>query len=372
MRLRNSLFAILTVGLCACGDSKLSSIPSEGASFILDRDIEIDESIRPEFNLGQYAKAINKQEIITVLRDPDQFNLHGIVKVELPSKNIQVIETSATDARDLQISDGEIAYRKNSQVFRTNGHGSAYITSGISKLVSFFKIQSREIYVVNDTTPETSRILVDENHSMTSLSLDGQVEFALINDEILSIWLQSGQRTIWKQCSLRGETIECDETLFSENALKYFGFLKTPSGDFLSFLNEADGCLYLAELSFLDKQILNLERVDGTPNESYVGMDPALFNLGSKPGIIYLDARSMKNRIAVWDENLESWKYFELNKAGTFGFYNQILDNDEYLEFTYHAFRDQDNEMRNTFENMHWIKLNKSAFISSQGKNRFQ
>jgi len=124
---------------------------------------------------------------------------------------------------------------------------------------------------------------------------------------------------------------------------------------YLAYFDETLGILKMATMT---SEGLKIETVDGDPFKTYRGMDIAIFRgLNGNPGILYLDAWTLKLRMA--QKTSSGWSSEVLPFDGALGFYTQVLEeSDRRIRIAFHSFRTDHPDRRQSFENLMIADIN--------------
>ncbi|MBN8555531.1 MAG: hypothetical protein J0L93_08815 [Deltaproteobacteria bacterium] len=296
--------------------------------------------IHPELSLGEYLQVKNSSELITVNRSSSQ---GGLVKISLPSGEITVLDASASEARDIKISEDQVAYRVGQELrllSQTNGHTYTVLSQKISKLRSFDK----DLLCFENEKSQPKWMRIDSQGRPTSSGeLPGSVKATAVLNDVLYLAYQNDDGFFFAQFpqnssevkdSLLIEATGEDENVGSYAAMRFFG-----SEVIIGYLAENTGQFKIARKKSTQDQF-HTEVIDGIANKNFRGMDIAIFNDRGKPGFLYLDAWEYKLRWARQQNG--KWISHQLPIQGAVGFYNQIIqENSDEILIGFHNFRSQ-------------------------------
>ena len=311
--------------------------------------------IHPELSLGEYLQVKNASELITVNRSSQQ---SGLVKIKLPSHEITVLDATASEARDIKISQDQIAYRVDQELrWLPQMEAARYISLSqkISKLRSF----NGDLLCYEDdkSLPKWMRI-DNQGNILASGDLPGSVRGSAIHNDLLYLVYQNSYGLFFAEFPSHASEVKNpilveaageEENVGSYAAMRFFG----PEVN-IAYLAENTGQFKVARKNSTQNQF-SIEVVDGIANENFRGMDIAIFNDRGKAGFLYLDAWEFKLRWARQQKG--KWVSHQLPIQGAVGFYNQIIsENPNEIFIGFHNFRSQNGD-ESTYLNLATAKL---------------
>jgi len=336
-----AIFVVMSLSFfISCGDGSSSRIRSS-------------KIIHEEVHLGEYMQVESPTSLISVQRDGES---PGIVRINLKTDSIEVLDPSAKDARDIRASADVVAYRVGfSLKFWKSGGVFQLIDFPILRLRGLQTIdQALRVYV--DTSLDQSMWLKLDaaGNLLSSGALAGSLRANLLNAQGEEVFLlqETNEFSFWKFESEIPHKLVTIETgkLGSYAAMKFLSDGSLWAG----YFDETAGTL--KAISLLDPSH-KIHLVDGIPGKTYRGHDIAIFDDQGKPGFVCLDAWSLKIRMARMSES-GIWTSEDLGVKGALGFYNQILDlSNRRLKIATHYFRTDHEDRRQSFENLGILEI---------------
>ncbi|MDB5036897.1 MAG: hypothetical protein JWQ35_425 [Bacteriovoracaceae bacterium] len=333
------LIAIICSGFISCTSSS-SSVS------------EYNLPLKP-YKLGEYLQVENANSLITVNRSDEQT---GLVRIELSTETLSVLDPSAKEARDIHMSSGKITYRVDQEIRLWNNKPIS-LMGGVSRLRTFnwmktfgrityenLKLESRSL-----TFREDGKVISD-----SEIPGSGRAELAFASHPDCLVF-QNSEGLFWGYFGNESEGIKESWPIEKGKAGAYVTAREVNGTLSVAYFDDDAGILKLAKKSNLAETFAT-DVVDGTSGQTYRGMDIAIFNDHGEPGLIYLDGWALKTRLARFFNG--KWKSIELPLRGAVGFYNQIIaENDETITIGSHNFRTQIDDYHQIFENLATFKL---------------
>ncbi len=298
--------------------------------------------VQQDLSLGEYAKLENKDTVITVSRTPPTV---GLVKVDLSTSAVEVLNAEAGNARDIFALGSLILFRLENKIVFQNESSNKVLIHDASKLLGLWKNSDHYEFAYEDKSNVSKHILfskegIIQNTPHFPASFRAQAEgrwFLFQKADGLWLYERSG---IWIPRVLFGPK------LFSS----YVRFVVRDKKFRIAFLDEESGILRFSEIS-QDFSSATLEVIDGEENNHYRGMDIASFQDGDELGYIYLDAWALNLRMARKIDG--HWKSTSLPFKGAVGFYNQTASlSDRELRIVFHNFRSEHDDLTHSFEDL--------------------
>jgi len=313
------------------------------------------QSIHPELHIGEYATALNAKEILTFSRGPKEPT--GLIKVNIETKNLEVLDSNAKEGKDLHLQNSWLYYRINGSLFRRPLVADQKsiiqkISSEVEKLKAVSIVGDYEFLLLKkenagdflicrkgDSAEFTAHPLSQQGVSMRA-SPDGQV--------ILMIETNSGLYLAKASCEKGFIQSQIIEAHAQSNYAKFF---QDQDRHWLAYLQEEKGTLQVVEFDAQNLKIKENLKAAGKEFESYSGMDIAFFHDRQKPGILFLNGQTLKLHWTRWQN--QSWQESEIPLQGAVGFYNTILKNEKNkLTVSTHAFRAINSQNNYSFEDL--------------------
>lgn len=306
--------------------------------------------IRKDLHLGEYLQIENPNSLITVNRSAEN---PGLVRVNLSSQEISVLDSSAREARDLRLANDKIAYRVGSEL-------RLWIGTPVSLATNAQKL--RTFHWLRDFGRLTYETLSGESRWM-SIRADGKIisEGPLPGSGRSALVFKDREQLIFDSGAGLSIGFFGNE---NEGILEHSSIEAGVQGDyvaakvigetlFVAYLDGTQGVLRLAKKVGKDFAI---ETIDGNPGKTYRGMDIALFEDNGQVGLVYLDAWALKICWARLRGGV--WVTEQLPIQGAVGFYNQILEQTPTsLTIAFHNFRSLLDNYEQSFEDLAVLKL---------------
>lgn len=295
-------------------------------------------------HLGEYLQPWSPSSVITVDRSPNG----GLARVDLGSEKLEILDSTAVNARDVFLSNESIAYRINKSI-RVWFKGKIIEFPANAERLRYFAAEDEIftfIWDADDKSTRWRRI----NSGLTILGeglLHGSPRSHLIWDGDLILALQTS--TGLEICRWKND--QCTKWMQIEKGIvgSYARFKELNGQWYLAYFDETLGVLKMATMT---SEGLKIETVDGEPFKTYRGMDIAIFRgLNGNPGLLYLDAWTLKLRMA--QKTSSGWSSEVLPFDGALGFYTQVLEeSDRRIRIAFHSFRTDHPDRRQSFENL--------------------
>ncbi len=304
--------------------------------------------VREDDHLGEYLQNLDSDTLITVRRNTDH---PGLVRLNLASEQIDVLDPDAGEAREIKATQSHVAYRLASKVRVLNLAASQIIELPYPALkLTGFLLMEDQWHVSILTSEDQSLYLI--------LNSDGQeIRRQRIQGEVLAQGLTPEGKeylvTRLKDSLLFTLTGQTPEVVAESKIGAYAAVYFKDSQALIAYFDEGEGTLKLASRQ---SSGWTIELVDGEPGKTYRGHDIAFFKDGSGFGLLYLDGWALKLRMARRKNG--AWQSEALDLQGALGFYTRVLREDpDRLKIAFHAFRTDHPDRRQSFEDLHVIEV---------------
>ena len=322
-KIQRLYFAAALVLLMSCGGS--SSSPFLGYEVLF----------RSQY-LGEYLQKQGSDYLVSVSRNTPTEKGLGLVRLKLDDLSIEVLDESAVEAKDIFLSETDIAFRDRDLVSWISNEEKRELSDfSTKKLSGFSSLENFWFFSFKDSENQNHALCISKtDDSFNSIALDADV----IKQEGFNLWVQSNEGVqLLKLSSCENLSVESVQTILPQIKTQYLQTHRWNNKTQLAYLDEGDGCLkhvILNEAYGLESQKI----VDGKPDDSYVGMDIQFFEWESQLGLLYLDGWELSPKIALFDG--ATWKTQSLPAFGASGFYNQVLQVEgNELIAAWHSFR---------------------------------
>ena len=306
--------------------------------------------IGPGLKLGEYLQVDSDHHFITVNRSPDS-DLKGIVRLNPKTLAMDVLDPQGSEAMELKVAGDRLVYRIDKAIYglNLNGGGPTLIMDQISQL-STYSQSGRLCYLDAKSIPHW--LLLDDHFLILNQGiLPGPARLSLkLEDQSEGIVLRAPDGLFLAEWGDRTEGIKSEELLDYQSLGNFASARILHSKLFIFYLNDDSGMLKMATRNSAHSPFSH-STVDGTPDQTYRGMDIAIFNDHGNPGVFYLDAWQYKLRMAKFRDGI--WQSQELPIQGAVGFYTQVVsESDERVQIGFRNFRTHYEDGHETFGNL--------------------
>jgi hypothetical protein len=331
--------SILAAFLSTCGD--------ENSSPILRSEVH-----HSELNWGEYLQKESETSLITVSRGDIS---GGIVRLHLDSNRVEVIDPTAREARDLLLSQGQIAYRLNDEI-HLSSDASRVIATGAARLRSFFfdpKQSSADIAVDGiDRRSYLIHFTTDPLQETTALPILGSVRasFEWKQDQYFLIQTATGLELGKRSDLATGKSFQKVSSVQSS----YAAVLVTADDLHIVYLDDdTEDLKWARRPAHLDNGDFEIK-----PLDSELRQDLELYDDHGKPGVFGV-TRDLTLR---WshsgpDGNIVSE---DLPFQGALGFYPKVISAQvDALEIAFHTFRTTKPDGSSLFESLTTARISR-------------
>jgi len=233
------------------------------------------EVIRRDDHLGEYLQVESPNSLITVNR---KGVIKGLVRVNIKTQEIQTINPLATEARDLLFRSGKLIYRIDEQVHFRNNEQHVELPLKAKKVRTFIwktgygRITYEDHYGISHWAT-----LYEDGRLLATGELPGSGRSSLINSDEKELLVYQNDRG-FSLGLFKDELSGLEKSFTIENG-KLGSFAQmtlTKEGILIAYLDESKGVLKTA-LVTNNYSTFDIRLVDGTPNETFIGMDIAFF-----------------------------------------------------------------------------------------------
>lgn len=322
-KLESLYFSVALILLMSCGGSSSSPF------------LSYDVVHRAQY-LGEFMQKDGANHLVSVSRDTPTEKGLGLVRLKLDDLSIEVLDESAVEAKDILVSEKDIAFRDRDLIsWIANQEKKELSSFSATKLSGFSSEENFWIFSFKDSADQNHALCFSKiDDSFNSIALDTEV----IKQEGFNLWVQSNEGVqLLKLNSCENLSVESVQTILPKIETQYIQFYSWNGKKQMAYLDESDGCLkhiVFNETYGIESQSL----VDGRPDDSYVGMDIQFFEWESQLGLLYLDGWELAPKIALFDGS--KWRTQSLPAYGASGFYNQVMQVEgNELIAAWHSFR---------------------------------
>lgn len=332
------LLLIMLAGLTSCSSSSSSPLISYGL-------------IHEEKSIGEFLKTSPK-EWVTADRSSSS---GGLIRIDPQSHQIEVLDPTAFQAKDIFLSDSKILYRVDKEIRFWNSRVQSLKTNAL-KIWNFIWCEDYGLLFYQNTSRQNLWLRIRSDGSILDEgTAPGEGREILEKDKTLYWFYNQGSGfylLTWPSSEApkaQGALIEAQVQASYVDAR----FLNERL--WVAYQDHGAGTFKMASRANTESPFL-IEVVDGTPNQTYVGMDPAIFKDQSTPGIVYMDGWKLKLRLARKIEG--QWKTQEIPIQGAVGFYTNIIsESSDEIQIAFHNFRSQIDTYEARFENLAIARL---------------
>lgn len=309
-------------------------------------------SIEQNDNIGEYLQVFDKTSYVSVAREVGGSKPSGLVRVPSEkNKEIEVLDIDASDAHDVYVSNKRIVYRRGKDIYFNFESQNKILKVSASHLHHFEWSDDKGVISVTD--PYLNHLLYCFDEKGEIFSTHGLTGPVAASHQKWVVY-QSSEGLIlaeFDKCSQSPETQLVLEGYRSSHA----NMLHQKGNFYLAFLDESNGTLKMAKIEGEDFTY-NMQHVDGSAHESYVGMDIEFFWDQEAPGLLYLDAWNLQLKLARYQN--DNWHDWVLPIRGALGFYTKVLSKkDGQLNFATNSFRTQHSDGSFTYNDLLFLEI---------------
>jgi hypothetical protein len=347
-----AVFAILACFLFAISCKQGSFTPVSSYK-IVSQDDEI----------GEYLQALSSEQALTFVRKSSTPESTGLALINFRTDEMRIVDTQASDGRDLLVSGSWAAYRIQSSLRLLALDSWTRISLALpSSLNTIVKIRSflsspRGLFVGLDNSAGQSFLVrySNEGEYISHEALSGSPRFhERLRDGREIILLREPSRAALYEGS--SDQWELFSTLQSNLSAQYAAMVELKERIGIAFFDDQIGVLKWAEVSSNGGEAA-IKIIDGVAGKTYRGLDIDIALFDGEPILTYLDGWSLKFHLARRLKGGE-WRSQEVPIQGAVGFYSQILSvNQDSAQVAFHNFRTDHPETRKqTYEDLVWIE----------------
>lgn len=280
-----------------------------------------------EWNIGEYSQVWDETSIATFIRSPES-PYRGLVRLNWKTYKLELLDSAASEGRDLSLDGEEAIYRLGNQIVWISGKQRRVFEMGAESIRGFHAHPHfLEVYFEGSAKESVSLCFDREGEILSHQILDKRLIRSHRDKERDVTWVlhQADEGLLLSEMQACTGAVTksyiVDEEARTEHAL--IG-LRPNSKVYVAFLSEFSGVLFYGEQPESGSHF-QLERVDGATGETYRGMDLVAFEEedSSRPSLLYLDAWSLELRLARFKNG--DWTSQVLPVKGSVGFFNQVL-----------------------------------------------
>jgi len=320
--------------------------------------------IRESDEIGEYLQALSAEQALTFVRKSKNQAEEGLVLANLRTAEVKVLDSEASDGRDLFVSGQWAVYRLSSALRVISLTSWKAISLSLpSTLNQILKIRS---FLVSESTFQVGIDVSGGQSFLAVFSLDG---FFLslspltgsprfhhkLRDGREIILLREPQRAALYTKNSQG-TWDLFAILQDSLTAQYAAMIELKESVGVAFFDDQLGVLKWAETPTSGGST-TVTLIDGEANKTYRGMDICIALFEGSPVLSYLDGWSLKFHMARRLKD-GTWRTQEVPVQGAVGFYSQILNlTQDSAQIAFHNFRtDHPDSRKQTYEDLVWIE----------------